>query len=620
MNFESIISEDSGRAVPQFWKAVDILLNNPHTINRRILACQRILIAQLKRNEEVYSYVKEIQSLSIKNDVCKDINILIKILKINEYCNIIDSVNLENCSENILLYVNELLPRNSQLFCSTLEFTFIDRKENYILCLQKSNCKDLNVLNNKDKLSLGTHIIYKIHYEKEGIISMCIQKIDDINSHKNIIWLKEKLFPRLIMWIKNEPVKNSFIINSLSLVSHEKYAKLYNELKIKYGTTMVKTWPENTDPSKFVYEDISIATYLILLWENERNENGTKKFQSFLDLGCGNGLLVHILSSEGYPGLGIDLRKRKIWDHFPKTTRLEVQTIVPSASSLFPEVDWLIGNHSDELTPWIPVIAARSSYNCRFFLLPCCAYEFDGKKYQRQSASKSQYSEYISYVKNISEICGFDTQIDKLRIPSTKRICLIGCKRNYSKEDTLSQDKRIQELINIKSSSLEGVIETDNNEHLSNSWSDNFKPRNPIEQVRNCTQLNKTLISDIIKIVSSQLLCTYHPINLQEKSNKIWNAGGQIDLKDIVKLIPSEMLKQLRNECGGIQTLLKNNGHIFSVIQGRVQFRIPGITPINVKKKRKTNATHPVKVKPCWFHENHPDGCPNIAVKCNFKH
>ena len=33
--------------------------------------------------------------------------------------------------------------------------------------------------------------------------------------------------------------------------------------------------------------------------------------------------------------------------------------IVPSDSNLFPQCDWLIGNHSDELTPWIPVIAAR---------------------------------------------------------------------------------------------------------------------------------------------------------------------------------------------------------------------------------------------------------------------
>lgn len=33
--------------------------------------------------------------------------------------------------------------------------------------------------------------------------------------------------------------------------------------------------------------------------------------------------------------------------------------ITPSDKTLFPDVDWLIGNHSDELTPWVPVIAAR---------------------------------------------------------------------------------------------------------------------------------------------------------------------------------------------------------------------------------------------------------------------
>lgn len=33
--------------------------------------------------------------------------------------------------------------------------------------------------------------------------------------------------------------------------------------------------------------------------------------------------------------------------------------ITPSDETLFPGTDWLIGNHSDELTPWIPVIAAR---------------------------------------------------------------------------------------------------------------------------------------------------------------------------------------------------------------------------------------------------------------------
>ena len=77
----------------------------------------------------------------------------------------------------------------------------------------------------------------------------------------------------------------------------------------------LQSWPEATDPYKFVYEDISIAAYLLVsavlllqllplltvqvLWEQEREELGLQHRQSFIDLGCGNGLLVYLLSAEG---------------------------------------------------------------------------------------------------------------------------------------------------------------------------------------------------------------------------------------------------------------------------------------------------------------------------------
>jgi tRNASer (uridine44-2'-O)-methyltransferase len=83
-------------------------------------------------------------------------------------------------------------------------------------------------------------------------------------------------------------------------------------------------WPENTDPLKHVYEDVAIATYLLLLWEQERLQRGTDAYQTFVDLGCGNGLLVHILNSEGHQGIGLDVRKRKLWDLYPSSTKLQV--------------------------------------------------------------------------------------------------------------------------------------------------------------------------------------------------------------------------------------------------------------------------------------------------------
>lgn len=95
-----------------------------------------------------------------------------------------------------------------------------------------------------------------------------------------------------------------------------------------------------------------------------------------MDLGCGNGLLVYILNQEGHPGYGIDLRRRKIWDSVFQETRLEEQSLVPSVQTAFPGADWLLGNHSDELTPWMAVFAAATSFHCRYFVLPCCFHDF----------------------------------------------------------------------------------------------------------------------------------------------------------------------------------------------------------------------------------------------------
>lgn len=282
---------------------------------------------------------------------------------------------------------------------------------------------------------------------------------------------------------------------------------------------------------------------------------------------------------------------------------------MPSSKCLFPEIDWLIGNHSDELTPWIPVIAARSSYKCRFFLLPCCAYEFDGKKYQRESASFSQYHDYMLYIQNVSKKCGFKTDIDKLRIPSTKRICLIGTERNYLRSEMDLQDAKIQEMINSRC----------NGNQIAELWSSEFKPREAMEKVRNCTQVDKSIISSIIETVVSQLLKKNCKIYLEEKSGKTWNAGGEIELHKLADIIDPEKLRELKKECGGLQTLLKNNGQIFKIQSGKVRFRIPGKDKIGNNKKSKSSNIKK-KVKICWFFKNHPDGCPADENKCDFKH
>jgi tRNASer (uridine44-2'-O)-methyltransferase len=61
-------------------------------------------------------------------------------------------------------------------------------------------------------------------------------------------------------------------------------------LKEKYAANLIANWKESSDAEKSVHEDLGIAAYLSCLWQG--------KTTSFVDLGCGNGLLVFILTSE----------------------------------------------------------------------------------------------------------------------------------------------------------------------------------------------------------------------------------------------------------------------------------------------------------------------------------
>lgn len=70
---------------------------------------------------------------------------------------------------------------------------------------------------------------------------------------------------------------------------------------------------------------------------------------------------------------------------------------------------------------WVS-FSSRSSYTCRFFILPCCFFDFVGRYCRRQSR-KTQYREYLDFVLEVGLSCGFHMQEDCLRIPSTKRVC-----------------------------------------------------------------------------------------------------------------------------------------------------------------------------------------------------
>ncbi|VDL71301.1 unnamed protein product [Nippostrongylus brasiliensis] len=344
-------------------------------------------------------------------------------------------------------------------------------------------------------------------------------------------WISTKMFPALLKWLRFIDPKK-VVRKTNSLVDLEEYSKRYQRLKENFGRQLVEKWTERTDPKKFVFEDCGIATYLLELWR-KRCFTPNK----FADLGCGNGLLVYLLNKEGVNGVGIDLRKRKIWSEQLSDTNLIEAAVDPSKESTCvpDDVDFLIGNHTDELTPWIPVMAARR--HCGFFVLPCCPFNFHGKYVSRPGDTGSQYDSFLKFVREVCQRLGFVVEEDRLSIPSTKRLCYMG---SIPPEGLVPN---IEEVI----------------EELTSGSKNDFVPRSKTEQVRNCLNVPKDTRLNLTRFFFAKLL---------EKDDTVkdgWRCGGAIEIGELAALLTQEQKQLMKQQCGGLQTFLRNQHQVFKV-------------------------------------------------------
>jgi tRNASer (uridine44-2'-O)-methyltransferase len=233
----------------------------------------------------------------------------------------------------------------------------------------------------------------------------------------------------------------------------------YARLKAKYARSLIATWVEATDPAKHVFEDLGIAAFLIELWAEVYPSKSD--FPGFVDIGCGNGLLVHILIEEGYSGSGFDARRRKSWSTYspkaqeclkelvlmPKSVLQEAgkdrvisrapatddEGMIPEThSGEFPKGTFIISNHADELTPWTPILANISE--SPFMIIPCCSHNLAGARFRAPppkdaGASSSAYASLVDWVTKLAGNCGWEVEKEMLRIPSTRNTALIGRRR-----------------------------------------------------------------------------------------------------------------------------------------------------------------------------------------------
>ncbi|XP_017075074.1 probable tRNA (uracil-O(2)-)-methyltransferase [Drosophila eugracilis] len=514
----------------QFWQAIGILIKNYHALNKKIF---EVVITRVEKLEDGRP------SESTEDELSKALK---------------EDPNNRTCTSIKIGF--KLLPKkllNNILGTGTVDF--VERR--YDCQFASDDIEDFSV-----------HLF-------EGQFQL--------KSKQNPNWLEFVLKPKLFSWSQSKQDESK--VKSLGLVNVEKYNDLYKELKQKHSQRLLEYWKtaqESTDPLKFIYEDLAIAAYLIVLWSQTQSEP-----KAFADLGCGNGLLVHVLNAEGYKGYGYDIRKRKLWSLYPADTQQSLieKPVEPNSFRLdFPDVDWLIGNHSDELSPWLPVLAGR--LNIKYFLLPCCPYELSGAKFHRRNTKISAYQDFFLYVSQVSQECGFEVLHDRLKIPSTKRLALLGIKRNNTKTIKDLEYFVHEELAKYKSGESE------------------IKLREKEEIVRNCTQVDKSIIDALVIKIFQQLLDSH-----EDK----WS--GRLPMREIAQSLTKEELSGIKTECGGIKTLLRNKHEVFEFCGGDIiGIRTPKPTAPAIQSRLTT------KKRSCFFKLHHPLGCPLKDDECSFIH
>ncbi|KAH8884299.1 DUF1613-domain-containing protein [Thozetella sp. PMI_491] len=251
-----------------------------------------------------------------------------------------------------------------------------------------------------------------------------------------------------------------------TLVAQRPFQDRYAELKQKYARALIAGWAEATDPVKHVFEDLGIAAFLIELWTQMYQD---RPFPGFVDIGCGNGLLVYLLNQEGYEGWGFDARTRKSWANYNTKSKsgkasedtLRQLVLLPSIvegqrqdfdehlvhDGRFPQGTFIISNHADELTPWTPIVATLS--DCPFIAIPCCSHGLSGAKYRApppkdKSKGASAYASLVEWTSGIAQDCGWDVETEMLRIPSTRNAALVGRTRLASPSSDINVHEVVQ--------------------------------------------------------------------------------------------------------------------------------------------------------------------------------
>lgn len=132
------------------------------------------------------------------------------------------------------------------------------------------------------------------------------------------------------------------------------------------------------------------------------------------------------------------------------------------------------------------------------------------------------------------------------------------------------------------------------------------------KSTRNCTKniefdlkvfIIRTILNKLLEVKSNTLV---------KHDGSEWNAGQVLSLNSIASLFDRETLTKLKQECGGIKTLIKNNHQLFETFNNdQVKIRV---------KQADLNDKKYLKTKQCLFELYHPNGCLLAESDCLFLH
>lgn len=101
-----------------------------------------------------------------------------------------------------------------------------------------------------------------------------------------------------------------------------------------------------------------------------------------------------------------------------------LRPLTPALFSVSFSAEWLLGNHSDELTPWLPLLAStHPSGQQKFWVLPCCPFDIDGSRYSRRISDEGPHASYLLHIFQVRK-----TEVERGRARGNKDVALI-CQR-----------------------------------------------------------------------------------------------------------------------------------------------------------------------------------------------